>query len=192
MDPGSDADCIAAVRAGDIAAFEPLIKKYQGRVFATVRRYTRREADAEDLVQEIFLKAYRKLPTFRSQAPFEHWLMRLAVRSCYDFLRRSRHARELLFTDMASEDAEAEDFLPSISPAPAEERLAAKQLVDQLLSRLPPAGRLVLTLLELEERSVKEISELTGWSTALVKVRAFRARQTLRSMLKQIDRDKFL
>ena len=81
----SEAELIAAVLKGDRASFEPLVAKYSPRVFATVRRYARRESEIEDIVQEVWLKAFDKLKSFRGEAPFEHWLMRLTVRTCYDF-----------------------------------------------------------------------------------------------------------
>src|SRR6201994_313139 len=95
-----DADLIAAVLAGDSASFEPLVVKYQPRVFATARRYARRESEVEDIVQEVFLKAFQKLRSFRGDAPFEHWLMRLAVRTCYDFLRAHQRNRESAFSEL--------------------------------------------------------------------------------------------
>src|SRR4029078_10334980 len=100
MEPLSDADLIKAVLAGDTSSFEPLILKYQPRVFATARRYARRESEIEDIVQEVFLKAFQKLKTFRGDAPFEHWLMRLAVRTCYDFLRGHQRNREMAFSEI--------------------------------------------------------------------------------------------
>src|SRR5512146_3488673 len=99
MEP-SEAELIAAVLRGDSASFEPLIEKYSPRVFATARRYARRESEVEDIVQEIWLKAFQKLGSFRAEAPFEHWLMRLAVRTCYDFLRAHQRNREASFTDL--------------------------------------------------------------------------------------------
>src|ERR1017187_6105256 len=96
MEP-TDAELIAAVIQGDSASFEPLIVKYQPRVFATARRYARRESEVEDIVQEVFIKAFQKLNGFRGEAPFEHWLMRLAVRTCYDFLRGHQRNREVAF-----------------------------------------------------------------------------------------------
>src|SRR5437867_12319168 len=93
MEP-TEADLIAAVLKGDAASFEPLIQKYSPRVFATARRYARRECEVEDILQEVWLKAFQKLKSFRGEAPFEHWLMRLAVRTCYDFLRSHQRNRE--------------------------------------------------------------------------------------------------
>src|SRR5258705_8027259 len=100
MDP-PEADLIAAVLKGDAASFEPLIQKYSPRVFATARRYARRESEVEDIVQEVWLKAFQKLSSFRGEAPFEHWLMRLAVRTCYDFLRGHQRNRESPFSDLS-------------------------------------------------------------------------------------------
>ena len=96
----SDAELIAAVLQGDVASFEPLVSKYSPRIFATVRRYARRESEVEDIVQEIWLKSFNKLSSFRGDAPFEHWLMRLAVRTCYDFLRGHQRNRESNFSDL--------------------------------------------------------------------------------------------
>ena len=188
----SDAELIAAVIAGDSASFEPLIVKYQPRVFATARRYARNEGEVEDIVQEVFIKAFQKLSSYRAEAPFEHWLMRLAVRTCYDFLRAHQRSRESSFTDMHPEDpAWLDRFVAGTDSDPADAN-AARQLVEAIFSRLSPAARLVLTLLEIEERSVKEIAELTGWSIPLVKVRAFRARAEMRKWLERLGKEKYL
>ncbi len=89
----TDEEIVAAVRAGDTASFEELVRRYQPRVFASARRYARRESEVEDIVQEVFIKAFQKLDSFRGEAPFEHWLMRLTVRTCYDFLRQHQRNR---------------------------------------------------------------------------------------------------
>ncbi|MBM3835990.1 MAG: sigma-70 family RNA polymerase sigma factor [Verrucomicrobia bacterium] len=191
MEP-SDAELIAAVLQGDTASFEPLVKRYQSRIFATARRYARREDQVEDIVQEVFIKAFQKLATFRAEAPFEHWLMRLAVRTCYDFLRGHQRNRETTFTDATSGKTDwLEQFIvdPTISQ---ENAAAARELVNKVLSQLSPAARLVITLLQIEERSVKEIAALTGWSISLVKVRAFRARAEMRKCLERMARSKYL
>ena len=93
----TEAELIAAVLRGDPASFEPLVQKHSPRVFATARRYARRESEVEDIAQEVWLKAFEKLNSFRGEAPFEHWLMRLTVRTCYDFLRRHQRSRESAF-----------------------------------------------------------------------------------------------
>jgi RNA polymerase sigma-70 factor, ECF subfamily len=191
MEP-TDAELIAAVLNGDSASFEPLIRKHQPRVFATARRYARRESEVEDIVQEVFIKAFQKLKGFRGEAPFEHWLMRLAVRTCYDFLRAHQRNRETAFSELTGPEADWLERFVVQPDAAAERSDAARQLVDKILSRLPPPARMVITLLEIEGRSVKEIAALTGWSVPLVKVRAFRARAEMRKILKSISKDKYL
>jgi RNA polymerase sigma-70 factor (ECF subfamily) len=191
MEP-TDAELIAAVLQGDPASFEPLITKYQPRVFATARRYARRESEVEDIVQEVFIKAFQKLAGFRGEAPFEHWLMRLAVRTCYDFLRAHQRNRETTFTELSQPET---DWLNQfvVNPAAADEHAeAARQLIRRILDRLSPSARLVITLLEIEERTVKEIAETTGWSVPLVKVRAFRARAEMRKILARITKEKYM
>jgi RNA polymerase sigma-70 factor, ECF subfamily len=191
MEP-TDAELIAAVLDGDPTCFEPLITRYQPRVFATARRYARRESEAEDIVQEVFIKAFQKLGSFRGEAPFEHWLMRLATRTCYDFLRLHQRSRETAFTELSKEEFDWLDKFV-VQPDSADENAeAARQLIGRILSHLPPSDRLIITLLEIEERSVKEISQLTGWSVPLVKVRAFRARAEMRKILRRIKPDKYL
>jgi RNA polymerase sigma-70 factor (ECF subfamily) len=188
----SDAELIRAVLDGDPESFQPLIERYQPRVFATARRYARREDEVADIVQEIFIKAFQKLGSFRGDAPFEHWLMRLAVRTCYDFLRGHQRNREHSFTELTDEES---DWLDRFNTGPddADENAeAARALVRRVLDQLPPPARLVITLLEIEEKSVKEIAALTGWSETLVKVRAFRARAQMRRIIERMTREKYL
>jgi RNA polymerase sigma-70 factor (ECF subfamily) len=191
MEP-TDAELIAAVLDGDAASFEPLILKYQPRVFATARRYARRESEVEDIVQEVFIKAFQKLGSFRGDAPFEHWLMRLAVRTCYDFLRGHQRNRETAFSELTEPEADWLDRFVVQPDEAGENAAAARQLVDRILTRLSPAARMVITMLEIEGRAVKEIASITGWSVPLVKVRAFRARAEMKKLLKNISKDKYL
>lgn len=188
----SDAELIAEVLKGNPASFEPLVQRYSPRLFGTARRYARRESEVEDIVQEIWAKIFQKLSSWRGDAPFEHWLMRTAVHTCYDFLRDHKRNREDNLTDISREE---EDWLERFAAAPAgqsDESQAAKQLVQRLLDQLSPASKMIITLLEIEDRSVKEIAALTGWSVPLVKVRAFRARAEMKKCLKRITQDKYL
>jgi RNA polymerase sigma-70 factor (ECF subfamily) len=188
----SDSELVAAVRAGDVNQFEVLVRRYQPRLFATARRYARQEREVEDIVQEIFLKTYSKLDTWRGEAPFEHWLMRLAVRTCYDFLRQHQRNREHALTDLNEEE---QTWLERHAAAPEDTNphsAAAQSLVRKVIDQLSPRHRLIITLLELEDRPVKEIAALTGWSVPLVKVAAFRARAEMRKILSRLDLEKFL
>jgi len=191
MEP-TEAELIAAVLRGDTASFEPLVQKYSPRVFATTRRYARRESEVEDIAQEVWLKAFSKLSSFRGEAPFEHWLMRMTVRTCYDFLRGHQRNRESSFSELSEPE---NDWLERFVAAPenADDHAdAAKLLIGRVLEKLSPPARLVITLLEIEDRSVKEIAELTGWSVPLVKVRAFRARGEMRKIVAKMAKEKYL
>src|SRR5580692_10480034 len=124
----TDAELIAAVLKGDTASFEPLVAKYPPRVFAAARRYARRDSEIEDIVQEVWFKSFQKLGSFRGEAPFEHWLMRLTVRTCFDFLRGHKRNRESSFTDLSEPE---NDWLERFVTAPeslAEDADAAKLL----------------------------------------------------------------
>ena len=137
----TEAELIAAVLRGDPASFEPLVQKYSPRVFATARRYARRESEVEDIAQEVWLKAFEKLNSFRGEAPFEHWLMRLTVRTCYDFLRVHQRNREWAFSDLSGPET---DWLERFATQPetaAETADAAKLLVGRVLEKLSPPAR---------------------------------------------------
>jgi len=188
----SEAELITAVLKGDSASFEPLIRKYSPRVFATARRYARRDSEVEDIVQEVWLKAFDKLKTFRSEAPFEHWLMRMTVRICYDFLRGHQRNREASFSEISEPEEDWLDRFVADPSSAAEDADAAKLLIGRVLERLSPPARLVIQLLEIEDRSVKEIAKITGWSVPLVKVRAFRARAEMRKILTRMTQEKYL
>ncbi len=187
-----DEDLVVRILGGDERAFEALVVRYQGRVFAAVRRHSRLEDEVEDIVQEIFLKVHQKLSTFRGEAPFQHWLMRLAVRTCYDFLRAHQRNKESPFTDLNPEEMEWLDRFAAAPEMAGDHEDAARSLVGRVLEQLSPASRLVITLLEIEERSVKEIAALTGWSETAVKVRAFRARREMKKRLGRLVVERYL
>ena len=188
----TEAELITAVLQGDPVSFEPLVQKYSPRVFATARRYARRESEVEDIAQEVWLKAFSKLRSFRGEAPFEHWLMRMTVRTCYDFLRRHQRNRESSFTDLTEPETDWLERFVADPGSAADDAAAAKLLVHRVLEKLSPQARLVIQLLEIEDRSVKEIAVITGWSVPLVKVRAFRARGEMRKILARMASEKYL
>ena len=177
-----DEEIVAAVLRGDIESFEELILRYQPRIFGMARKYFRNESDVEDLVQTIFTKTYKKLGSFKKTAPFEHWFMRLSVNTCYDALRRRTKHREQAVSDLMFEDESWQNRLDNIPDSEDQELLdKANELVHSVMEQISNKARIVLTMQELEGRSIKEISELTGWSISLVKVQAFRARKEMRA-----------
>jgi RNA polymerase sigma-70 factor (ECF subfamily) len=187
----TEQELIAEVLEGHPDSFEPLVVKYQPRVFAIARRYARREDEVEDIVQTIFIKAYSKLSSFRGDAPFEHWLMRMATFTCYDFLRKHQRNREWNATDLSTEE---NDWLENVGEESTAEtdRNAAKALVNKLLDGLKPIDRHIIVLLDLEGKSVKEIAELTDLSESNVKVKAHRARDKMKKLLAQLTPEKYL
>ena len=182
MPPDADDELARAAAAGSSAAFGELIRAHKGRIFSMAAGYARNHHELDDLAQDIFIRAWRGLPTWQGTAPFGHWLARVAVRACYDFLRRhrQRRAREV------SRDALLADGVILAEPeagSVAVDENAALARVRRAMSRLHPRDQLVLTLLELEDRPVREVAALTGWSESNVKVRAHRARARLRQQL---------
>lgn len=191
FDPNED-QLIKRIKAGETHCFENLIQTYQSRIFGMARKYARRESEVEDIVQEVFIKAFQKLHTFRAEAPFEHWLMKITVRTCYDFLRVHQRNRETHFSEIGKEEFAFLDHYVSDPSPNQDDANAAKALIQRVFERLSPAARMVIQLQEIEGKSVKEISELTGWSISLVKVRAFRARKEMRKLLEKIDKSRYL
>ena len=175
--PDADESLVAATLRGDDDAFAEIVRRYKRRVFASAARFARDEHQLDDIAQEVFVRAFRNLGKFRGDAPFEHWLARIIVSACYDFLRKERRVREHVALDAI--EFEVRDL--TIDAAIAAGR--ARELLAFAMRRLTPDERLVVTLCEIEERSVREVAELTGWSESNVKVRAFRARQNLKKIL---------
>ena len=178
--PGDDADEDALVRAaqrGDGDAFAALVRRHKSRVFGIAARFARGAHDLEDLAQEIFVRVFQKLNGFRGDAPFEHWVSRLAVRRCYDHLRRTKSA-------LSESPLEAVEFnVRDESVERESEARSAHEVVSRAMAELPADMRLLLTLLELDDHSVREVASLTGWSEANVKTRGTRARARLKEIL---------
>ena len=179
----ADEQLVQAACAGNADAFTEIIARHKGRVFSMAAKYARNHHELEDLAQDIFIRVWRGLTSWSGKAPFEHWLTRVAVRGCFDFLRRHRRRRE---TEV-SHDALPEYLHLDAEASPHEQaENHALVLVRRAMTRLHPKEQLILTLLELEDKSVREVSGLTGWSEGNVKVRAHRARASLRSAIETI------
>lgn len=175
----SDERLIKAALSGDDEAFSELVRRHKGKIFRLASRYVRDEAQIDDVSQEVFIKAYRSLNKFRGDAPFEHWLTKIAVNTCYDMLRKQARRPDDVPLDSVSHS------IGKAAEAPA--GYDAWHVLKRALSQLRPEERLVITLLNLEEKSIRETASLTGWSEANVKVRAFRARKELKRILEEDD-----
>lgn len=171
---------------GDDEAFEVLVRRHFGQVSRIASRFFRRPDVAEEIVQEVFVKAFTSMRTYRAEMPLEHWLSRITVNACYDQLRRSKRRPETLVSEIAEDAAEFYERLrgPDDGATSAYwQREEARLCAEELLGMLAPAERLVLTLMVLDDLSAAEVAKVTGWSIANVKVRAFRARARLRRLL---------
>ncbi len=173
----ADERLVELVREGDENAFTALVQRYKRKVLTTASRFVLDSYELDDVAQEIFIKVYKNIDSYRGDAPFGHWLMRIAVRTCYDLLRSRRREKG----NVPLEDVDFALSGPSVVDSLS--ALQAKDMLDKALAKLKPEDRLILTLIELEGLTSKEAAGLTGWSEANVKVRSFRARQALKKLL---------
>ena len=177
---------LAEVRAGSAEAFAELVRRHQDEVFAVLGRYERDPHAVEDLAQETFLRVWKGLDRFDPRAPVAHWMCRIATRVALDHLRRQHRRRHEVSLD--ADGAVALQWLEhAAAPTPTEDQ--AFSFLHAALAALSPEDQLVLTLLEIDECSVKEAARRTGWSLVGVRVRAFRARRRLAGLLKTLLRD---
>jgi len=181
--------CLERVRQRDQAAARELVEHLYPLVIRIVRSHLPRRVAEEDLAQEIFLKMFTRLDQYKGAVAFSHWVSRIAVTTCIDQLRAQKRQPEFRWADLSEKEAEVLDsVLTSDGEVAANDALASRELLYKLLDQLKAEDRLVLRLLDLEQRSVAEISELTGWNPSLVKVRAFRARGKLKKLFEELER----
>jgi RNA polymerase sigma-70 factor, ECF subfamily len=179
--------CLEKVRQRDEDAARALLQHLYPLVIKLVRAHLPRRTSEEDLAQTIFMKMFANLDQYSGLVPLEHWVSRIAINVCLNQLRVEKVRPELRWADLGEEEAYLLECLAVTSDeVHPDQDLASKELVHKLLERLSPPDRLIIQLLHMEGRSVKEISSMTGWSGALVKVRAFRARHKLRQHLTKL------
>jgi RNA polymerase sigma-70 factor (ECF subfamily) len=183
-----DAKLLERIRGGATDDFTELVQRHQSRVFAILHRYERDAHKVEDLAQETFLKAWRALGQFDGRAPFEHWLSRIAARVALDHLRKEKRRQNEIGLPELGDDAL--DWLRSDDEKSELDVRSAAELLELAMRELSPADRVVITMQELEGRSVKEIAVAMGASGVAVRVRAMRARSKLRQALEKIAKEK--
>ncbi len=182
------AGCLKRVRERDQAASRQLVNELYPQVIRIVRSHLPRRIAEEDLAQDIFLKMFTRLDQYQGNVPFPHWVSRIAVTTCIDQLRAQKRRPEFRWADLPEEQAEILDHVLSDErEALPGDALAARELVQKLLDQLKPDDRLVIQLLDLEQKTLVEISELTGWNQTLIKVRAFRARRKLQKLFQELQ-----
>ena len=185
----SDAGALvnAALQNDDEAARE-LVRRLYPLVARIVRAHRPRRTAEEDICQMIFIKVFQKLSQFSGKVPLEHWVSRVAVNTCLNQIESEKVRPEVRHADLSVEEqAVIEHLTSSTDELAPDQRFASRQLVEHLLTTLKPVERLAIDLLYLQGRSVEEIRKITGWSAALVKVRAFRARQKMKQQLAKIS-----
>lgn len=183
------ADCLARVRARDQVAARQLVDRLYPLVIRIVRSHLPRRVLEEDLAQDVFMKMFTRLDQYEGAVPFPHWVSRIAVTTCIDQLRAQKRRPEFRWADLSENEADVLDaVLTSENEVPANDALAAQELVHKLLDQLKPEDRTVIQLLDLEQKSLAEIRDITGWNTTLIKVRAFRARRKLQKLFAELKR----
>jgi len=181
--------CLERVRARDQVAARELVEHLHPLVIRIVRAHLPRRVPEEDLAQEVFMKVFTRLGQFQGAVPFSHWVSRIAVTTCIDHLRAQKRRPEFRWADLSEKEADVLDaVLTSENDVGVNDALAARELVAKLLDQLKPADRLVIQMLDLEQKTLIEISQLTGMSTSLIKVRAFRARRKLQKLFEQLQK----
>ena len=184
-----DQQLVERAQRGDKHAFELLVAKYQRRLQRLISRFVRDAAEAEDVTQEAFIKAYRALPAFRGESAFYTWLYRIGINTAKNYLvaLKRRAPTSTLFDSEESEDFEGVDGLQDTNTP--ENELMSKQVaavVNATLMKLPDDLRTALTLREIEGLSYEEIAEIMRCPIGTVRSRIFRARETVATNLRPL------
>src|SRR5205809_4993732 len=188
MDDSNASALVQAALQHDDEAARALARRLYPTVAKIVRAHRPRRTAEEDLCQMIFIRVFQKLSQFSGKVPLEHWVSRIAVNTCLNQIESERIRPEVRHADLSDEEqAVIENLAVSSNELAPDQRFASRQLVEHLLAALKPVERLAIDLLYLQGRSVEEIRKITGWSAALIKVRAFRARQKMKGQLAKIS-----
>lgn len=183
-------DLARLAREGDESAFAEIMRRYSPRVFNFASRFFRERSQVEDAAQEVFLKAFTELRSFEGRGSLEGWLTRITTNTCLNMLRSSKRRPELKSSDLTEDESgwlEGQMAgLASEQHKSVERSMVAADLAGRVLATLPPEDQLVLTMMDGEDASVKEMVKLTGWSESKVKVKAFRARRRMREAVEQL------
>jgi RNA polymerase sigma-70 factor (ECF subfamily) len=172
---------VRRVQQGDELAFREIVERYQAKVFSIIYGVLRNHNDAEDISQQVFAKIYFSIRNFDFRSSLLTWIYKITVNECYDYLRKRRVRKLVYESDFSEEDAHrmqsseaAKDPRPSV-----DSRLAQRDYVWKLLSRVSEEERTLMLLKEVEGHSVDELAQMTGMNENTIKVKLFRARQKL-------------
>jgi RNA polymerase sigma-70 factor (ECF subfamily) len=172
---------VRLAQEGSPAAFEELVAKYQPKVFSMALSFTRNREAADDLAQEVFLKAYLALPRFHRKSEFGTWLYRISINHIRDFLRKKGRAREVSLDDVP--EVSFSDREQAEKAEQERETEARRTLVQKFVQALPEKYRVILTLRDIQGLAYEEISRILKLSPGTVDSRLHRARRMLRLKL---------
>ncbi|MCS7208013.1 MAG: sigma-70 family RNA polymerase sigma factor [Fimbriimonadales bacterium] len=182
----TDEQLAARAKAGDASAMEELYLRYRQPVFRVVYRSTRNIDEAEDIVQDVFLKAFERLHTFREQSRFSTWLMRIALNLCTDRARMRQRRQELVEREAAHRLAWSHPDAPD--PIETTRQNAFHEAFYTALNQLPEHHRQLIILRDLEEMEYEQIAAVLGTSVGAVKLRVMRARRAFKAKLEPLLR----
>jgi len=183
-----DGKYIEMVLQGNSDAFANLVDKYKDMVFTLALRIVKNTEDAEEIAQDAFVKAYKSLPGFKGNAKFTTWLFRIVYNTAVSKVRKSKNHN--IYLDEMNEQNIAIESGPDILSQMTRDE--ANDVLHGLLDRLNLDERTIITLYYLNEKSVEEISEVTGLSKSNVKVKLFRSRTKLRTLVQKINKSEFV
>src|SRR5208282_5589897 len=154
------AGCLDRVRKRDQIAARELVEHLHSLVVRICRAHLPRRVSEEDLAQDIFLKMFTRIDQYQGSVPFTHWVSRIAVTTCIDQLRAQKRRPELRWADLSERETDVLDnVITNENDVAPDEALAAREIVQKLLGQLKPEDRLVIQYLDLEQKSVAEISQ---------------------------------
>lgn len=183
MTPSLQDEVLAWCREHDEAAARRLIDALYPQVIRIVRNHLPFRTDEEDLAQEVFAQFFKTLDRYDPARPLENWLSRLALHVCLKALRSRQRRPELRWSDLTEDESRVVEALQQAEEDTPSSGSETRALLLRMMDSLSAEDRLVITLLHLEEKSLKEVQALTGWSSVIVRMRAYRARRKLRRML---------
>ncbi|MBF0557393.1 MAG: RNA polymerase sigma factor [Nitrospirae bacterium] len=188
-----DSDIIKRILNGDTDDFEIILKRYQAYVFSIVSKHLPPET-VEEGAHEIFIRIYKALSSYRNESPLKYWISKIATRYCYDFWRERYRSKEIPMASLTEEHGQWLDAVVAEHSQQSfdnEEVLReSREVLAWALDRLTAEERMVITLLYMEELSVKETADLLGWTVVNVKVKAHRSRNKLRKLISGLLKQK--
>ena len=185
-----EAALVRRVQAQDELAFREIVERYQAKVFSIIYGILRNKNDAEDIAQQVFAKIYFSIRNFDFRSSLLTWIYKITVNECYDYLRKKRVRKLVYESDFSADDSQRmENSDPATDHSPAvDQRLAQRDLILKLLSKISAEDRSLILLKEVEGHSVEELSQMTGMNENTIKVKLFRARQKLVKAAQRLER----